>query len=199
MLTPDTATECGLVHVLDLCPSLIVDLSYARPNNMFGARLYECNEAWLLRETAVKLADAAALASERRHRIIVLDAYRPLAVQRHMWSIHPDETFVAPPERGSFHNRGAAVDVWLADEHGVRLPMPSDFDEFSHRASHEYSGGDVLALRNREVLKTCMESAGFTAYRAEWWHYNDTEQLERPLLNRSLCALHEEHEASFAP
>lgn len=192
-------SDCGLVNVQDVCPTACVALAYATGKNVFGTRLYECNEAWLLEETAHKLADAVKYAGAQNFRIIVLDAYRPCAVQQHMWELFPDATFVAPPDRGSLHNRGAAVDVWLADATGAPLPMPSDFDEFSPRAAHDYCGGDAARLEYRNMLRSFMEQAGFRAYKAEWWHYNDLEQAHRPVLNRSLCALHEEHAASYAP
>lgn len=190
---------CGLVNVQDVCPTARVELAYATGNNVFGTRLYECNEAWLLEETADKLADAVERAAAQNCCIIILDAYRPRAVQQHMWDLFPDATFVALPERGSLHNRGAAVDVWLADASGVPFPMPSEFDEFSPRASHDYGGGDPERLRYRDMLRSFMEQSGFRAYNAEWWHYNDLEQVHRPILNRSLCALHEEHVASYDP
>jgi D-alanyl-D-alanine dipeptidase len=77
--------------------------------------------------------------------------------------------------------------------------MPSDFDDFSERASHNYQGsgsGDLhtraqedKALEARDFLRACMESAGFFAYEAEWWHYTDPDKKKSPLLNLSLSQL----------
>ncbi|MDX9898684.1 MAG: M15 family metallopeptidase [Spirochaetia bacterium] len=179
----------NLVDLKTACPGIVVDMRYATERNFFKVRLYDGDSAWLLATAARKLAEAAHFATKRGLTLLVLDAYRPLSVQARMWDILPKEGFVAPPSRGSNHNRGAAVDVSLADANGRELPMPSEFDEFSERASHAYSQGDPVALRNRDELRECMEHAGFRAYVAEWWHYNDPEALGGPLLDITLSAL----------
>ena len=173
----------GLVDVATLGAGIIVDMRYATSDNFLGARLYDGDGAWLLAPAAAKLAAAAAIAAEHGHRLVVLDAYRPLAAQALMWAARPEPGFVAPPERGSNHNRGAAVDVTLADADGRELPMPSAFDEFSERASHAYADAAPDALANRDALRSYMERAGFVAYEAEWWHYNDPESRSGPLLD----------------
>ncbi len=175
--------RCGLVDVATLGAGIIVDLRYATSDNFLGTRLYDGRSAWLLAPAAAKLAVAAAHAATDGRSIVVLDAYRPLSAQALMWAARPEPGFVAPPERGSNHNRGAAVDVTLADTDGRELPMPSAFDEFSERASHAYSGGPPDALANRDALRSYMERAGFVAYEAEWWHYNDPESKSGPLLD----------------
>lgn len=179
----------GLVNVQDSCPGVIVDMRYATDRNFFKARLYDGDGAWLLAGAARKLAVAAGRAAERGYRMVVLDAYRPLSAQARMWDIMPDEAFVAPVSRGSNHNRGAAVDVTLADLAGRELPMPSDFDEFSERASHLYAGGDPEALARRDALRSFMEEAGFRPYDAEWWHYTDPGSKAGPLIDAPLSEL----------
>ena len=193
------ATDHQLVNLQIFCPKLHIDLRYATDNNFFGSRLYDDDRAWLLEATALKLSRAASLAAARGMVIVVLDAYRPLAVQDLMWRILPDPDFVAPSSRGSIHNRGAAVDVTLAYADGTPVAMPSRFDEFSERASHAYRGAgfgelegrdqEAKALEARDFLRACMESAGFVAYEAEWWHYTDPDGRESPLLNLSLSQL----------
>jgi len=183
--TPDH----GLVNVAEACPGVIVDMRYATERNFFKTRLYDGDGAWLLAGAARKLGEAARLAAEHGYRLVVLDAYRPLSAQARMWEIMPDENFVAPVSRGSNHNRGAAVDVTLADAEGRELPMPSGFDEFSERASHQYEGGDSSALARRDLLRKCMEQAGFTPYDAEWWHYTDPDSKTGPLIDAPLSAL----------
>jgi zinc D-Ala-D-Ala dipeptidase len=189
----------GLVDLHRACPDVMVDLRYATDHNFFKTRLYDDDRAWLLEPTARKLSRAASLVSVRGLVIVVLDAYRPLAVQDLMWRILPDPDFVAPASRGSIHNRGAAVDVTLAYGDGKPVAMPSEYDDFSERASHNYKGsgsGDLQtrargakALEARDFLRACMESAGFRAYEAEWWHYTDPDNKESPLLNLSLSQL----------
>lgn len=189
----------GLVALHLACPGIKVELQYATDRNFFGSRLYDDNHAWLLEPTAHKLASAASLVAVHGLVIVVLDAYRPLAVQDLMWRILPDPAFVAPMSRGSIHNRGAAVDVTLAYHDGSPVAMPSEFDDFSERASHRYQGtgsGDLeakaletRALEARDFLRASMESAGFKAYEAEWWHYFDPETRDHPLLDLSLSQL----------
>lgn len=188
-MKPDGSPAHGLVNLSLACPGVIIDLRYATTGNFFKARLYDGDQGWLLAATAKRLAAAAAAAAVHGCRLVVLDAYRPLAVQALMWDMLPDPDFVAPASRGSIHNRGAAVDVTLADIAGNGLPMPSDFDEFSERASHRYADGDAAALANRDLLRSCMVQAGFKAYDAEWWHYSDPETRDSPLLDIPLSEL----------
>lgn len=179
----------GLVDVASLDAGIMVDMRYATSDNFIGARIYDGSSAWLLEPAATKLARAAALATADGRRLVVLDAYRPLSAQALMWAALPEPGFVAPPERGSDHNRGAAVDLTLAGPDGRRLPMPSSFDEFSPRASHAYADGPSEALANRDLLRSYMERAGFVAYGAEWWHYNDPDSRSAPLLDISFAEL----------
>jgi len=186
------AESRGLVNIQGEVEGVFVDLGYARERNSFGRRLYDGDEAYLLAPAARRLAAAAAAAYQAGLSLVVLDAYRPLSVQALMWEILPDDDFVAPPSRGSIHNRGAAVDVTLATRDGRRLPMPSEYDEFSERASHEYAGGGEPERRNRETLRDIMIGAGFAPYVAEWWHYVDPELRGSPLIDVPISALRRE-------
>ncbi len=182
----------GLVDVSVTCPDVFVDLAYCRPDNVFGRALYRCNRALLLGATAAKLSAAAVDARAHGYALLVLDAYRPLGIQRLMWDLLPDDDFVAPPSRGSLHNRGAAVDVTLATPDGTALQMPSDYDEFSPRASHRYTDAPPELCGRRARLLAIMEGAGFASYHAEWWHYTDREHTDRALLDVDPCeATHE--------
>ena len=57
--------------------------------------------------------------------------------------------------------------------------MPSDFDEFTERASPNYEGGTKEETANRDLLRKLMEAEGFTVNKNEWWHfdYKDWEEL----------------------
>ena len=50
--------------------------------------------------------------------------------------------------------------------------MPSDFDEFTERASPNYQGGTAEETKNRELLRKLMEAEGFTVNKNEWWHFD---------------------------
>jgi zinc D-Ala-D-Ala dipeptidase len=113
----------------------------------------------------------------------IYDAYRPLAVQKKLWEKYPVEGFVANPAKGSNHNRGAAVDVTLVDKEGKELAMPSAYDEFSERAHRNYAGGTDQERANRKTLEDAMQKEGFRGLQSEWWHFDDLEAKNYPVLD----------------
>jgi D-alanyl-D-alanine dipeptidase len=112
----------------------------------------------------------------------VWDAYRPPEAQAALWAVFPDPRYVAPPERGSRHTRGAAVDVTLVDQVGGELEMPSAYDAMGESAGRGWLGGTALARRHVEWLTSAMTGAGFRGIDSEWWHYDDTDWERYPLL-----------------
>lgn len=180
------AIEPPLVSVSSAVPGVVLDLRYATKRNFLGQAVYPHANALLRAPTAKKLGKAAELLKEKGYRLVVYDAYRPLSVQKKMWALKPDPRYVANPARGSQHNRGAAVDVSLADLDGRALAMPSDFDEFSERAWRTYEGGDADARKRRDELRAAMEAAGFKGITEEWWHYADPDGKGWPLLDAPL-------------
>jgi D-alanyl-D-alanine dipeptidase len=123
---------------------------------------------------------------EEGYGMMVYDAYRPWFVTKMFWDGTPDSLkhFVAPPQTGSRHNRGSAVDLGLYDlNSGDIMPMPSGYDEFTERAYTDYAGGAKDARRNRELLRSVMERHGFTVYPYEWWHFDHEDSLEYPIMN----------------
>jgi D-alanyl-D-alanine dipeptidase len=175
-----------LVDLLTAIPDCVLDIRYATARNFLGRAVYPAPRALLHESAAAKAAAAADALRREGLRLVVHDAYRPLSVQRLMWALTPDRRFVADPARGSQHNRAAALDCALADREGKPLPMPSEYDEFTHRSSHSYRGGDPAALERRAVLRRAMEGAGFRALEAEWWHYSDPDGAGWPLLDEPL-------------
>ena len=178
-----SVSEPDLIELAALIPDAVLDLRYATTGNFLEQKLYDRADARLRRPAAEKLARAAESLRGRGLRLVIYDAYRPLSAQRRMWALKPDRRYVADPARGSQHNRGAAVDVGLADAQGRPLAMPSEFDEFGPRAAHSYAGGDAAARANRDALRRTMEAAGFSALEEEWWHYADPQGREWPLLD----------------
>jgi D-alanyl-D-alanine dipeptidase len=179
--SPGKAAE--LVDIKEVNPHIIVDMKYATEDNFTKKRLYDSNTCFLRKSTAVKL-DAVQKELERMNLgLKVWDCYRPLAVQWVFWAILPDERYVANPKTGSRHNRASAVDLTLVDSQGKELQMPTGFDDFSPRAGHHYQ--DLLAqtIRNRELLKSLMEKAGFTPLPEEWWHYDDENWMQFDIMD----------------
>lgn len=182
----DSIFKNSLVDLEKLDSSFIIDIRYATSDNFMGKRLYPVHKCVLQYQTALKLIKANNIAEEMGHRLKVLDAYRPLSVQRLMWEMLPDDNFVAPPTRGSMHNRGTAVDVTLVDFSGKELPMPSPFDDFSEKAWITYNEGDPDLIENRELLGRIMVMGGFRRISTEWWHFYDPDFIDYPLLDISL-------------
>ena len=178
-----------LVSVRSVVPDAVLDVRYATSRNFVGRALYPFPAAFLRRSTARKVAKAADLLRAEGLRLVVFDAYRPLAVQREMWKAKPDERFVAPPTRGSRHNRGGAIDASLADAQGRPLPMPSDFDAFVPAAAPGAKGVPPEAAANARRLRAAMETAGLEPLSSEWWHFGDPDAVHWPLLDVPLEAL----------
>jgi D-alanyl-D-alanine dipeptidase len=178
---------CPLAEVVARAP-VVVDLRYAGCNNFAGRSLYgELDCAWLRREAAAGLAQAAHWLAARRPgwRLLVLDALRPQRVQEAIWASvagTPDEAYFAHPRAGSIHSFGMAVDVTLLDPAGREsgaAEMGSGFDEMnelSHPALHavHVASGRLRAaqVRERECLREAMAAGGFAGIGTEWWHFD---------------------------
>ena len=102
----------------------------------------------------------------------VWDCYRPLSVQKILWSIVPDERYVANPAKGSRHNRGCAVDLTLVDSLGNELPMPTKYDDFTEKAHRDYYNLPDTVIKNRKILEDVMKKYGFIPLPTEWWHFD---------------------------
>ncbi|MBU1678106.1 MAG: M15 family metallopeptidase [Bacteroidetes bacterium] len=171
-----------LVNIKELIPDVKLDIRYSTTDNFTSQKLYTTNEALFMLKAVNMLKTAASnLRSLRTYDgksypkgigIKVFDAYRPRAIQYLMFEIFPNPTYVADPANGSIHNFGGAIDLTLYDiESGIDLQMPTEFDFFGPEAGHGYSNLPPEAIANRALLKSTMESAGFSIYSAEWWHY----------------------------
>ena len=71
----------------------------------------------------------------------------------------------------SGHSRGLTVDLTLTDASGAPVDMGGEFDWFAKISAHDYPDLTPAQQRNRLLLKTGMEAAGFEPYSEEWWHY----------------------------
>jgi zinc D-Ala-D-Ala dipeptidase len=172
-LPPVTDSEDPLVDAAEVVPGLIVDLAYARADNVAGRALYPPDaKCWLRRSVAQRLAIAADALRKPGFRLVARDCTRSLEAQRALWKAHPHPGAVADPARGSLHARGVAVDLELADLLGARLRMPTAFDEFGPDAKADAPLPDGPLKQRREALKAAMYAAGFRVNPQEWWHYS---------------------------
>jgi D-alanyl-D-alanine dipeptidase len=176
----------ALIDVTAIDPRIRVDLRYATARNFTGRVLYPAARALLLEPAARRLAAAQDVLAAAGYGLLVWDAYRPLSVQRVLWEFRPDPRFVAPPWRGSRHNRGTAVDVTLVAADGTACEMPTDYDDFSPRAHRASTDCSAEAQRNRTRLTAAMEAAGFAGLADEWWHFDAPGWESWPLLDVSL-------------
>lgn len=184
------ATSCAtqlpgeLIEVKTIIPNVILDVRYATTNNFTGQKLYDCDRCFLRRAVGEKLRAAQQEFNQTGLGLKIYDAYRPLSVQEKMWAIYPHEGYVANPAKGSRHNRGAAVDVTLANlRDGKELLMPSGYDEFSEKAHRDFKGASDEAIQNRELLERVMGKHGFVGLPTEWWHFDDANWKNYELLD----------------
>ncbi len=172
-----------LVELANYDPRIHVYLPYATKMNFMSKAVYPTERCFVRTSVAVRLSRVQSRLERRGYGLKVLDGYRPLAVQREMWRVLPDPTFVADPKKGSRHNRGYAVDVTLVDNQGIDVQMPTEFDDFSEAAGKRFPGGTAVSRLNRDLLIEVMEAEGFTGLDAEWWHFDAPGWKGKPLLD----------------
>lgn len=170
---------------LDSIAGIAVELRYATANNFVGRDMYagyDC--AWLHRDAADALARVARDLNDVRPdlRLRVLDALRPQRVQELMWQTLQGTNlleYLAPPDRGSIHSFGMAVDVTLVDGAGRELDMGTSFDDLSERSHPALESalllrGELTAeqIANRVLLRNAMTGNGWHGIKSEWWHFD---------------------------
>lgn len=183
---PQTLQEAGLIDVEEV-PQLHVflDIRYATENNFIGKPIYSSPKCYLREEAVEGLKKAAELAAqhEQPFTFCLLDCYRPLSAQKELWKAKPNPNYVAPPAKGSRHNRGMAVDLMPCSFIGQPFEMPTGFDDFTPKAHMDYMDLPENMLQNREALKKVMVQAGFTYTRTEWWHFDRAGWKQFPVLD----------------
>jgi D-alanyl-D-alanine dipeptidase len=169
----DIPDEARLVDIQTINPNIVLDIRYATSNNFLEEQLYQVAKCALRKEVAEQLSKVQNDLEEIDLGLKVFDCYRPLSVTKKMWEVLPDSRYVANPERGSRHNRGAAVDVSLVDlKTGMELEMPTDYDDFSEKAWRSYEGNKPEVKRNSDLLASMMKERGFEPLITEWWHFD---------------------------
>ncbi len=166
-----------LVELVQLDPTIRLDIRYATTNNFLHRPVYAQARAFLQRPAAEALVRAHRALRAKGYGLVVFDGYRPWSVTKIFWDSASEAErkieFVANPQKGSRHNRGCAADISLFDlATGREVAMPSGYDEFSERAFPSYAGGNAEARALRDLLRATMEAEGFTIYPAEWWHFD---------------------------
>lgn len=175
-----------MIEIIKLDNTIKLDIRYATDNNFLGKQVYPEARAFLQPEAAQAVVKVHKLLNKAGLGIVIYDGYRPWTITKLFWESVKEEhkKFVADPEKGSKHNRGCAVDLGIFElSTGDIVPMPSGFDEFTERASPDYAGGTVEETRNRDLLRSMMESNGFTVNPKEWWHFDLIGWEDHPILD----------------
>jgi zinc D-Ala-D-Ala dipeptidase len=179
----------AFVAIETIIPDILTDIRYATENNFVGKKLYPSSKCYLRKGVALKLAQVQKNLGKINLRLKIFDGYRPRSVQRIFWEILPDDRYVANPDIGSKHNRGAAVDVTLVNHLGEELAMPTPFDHFSEQAHSTCTDLPPEIISNRSLLHTYMQEGGFVPLPTEWWHFDDSDWEHYPIEDVSFEAL----------
>ena len=175
--------DTTFVNLKNYSKDFVYDMKYATSDNFLKAKVYDCAECFLRLKTVKALIEANDSFMKLGYKIKLFDCYRPLDIQKKMWKIVPNPSYVADPSKGSIHNRGGAVDITLVDATGKELDMGTSFDFFGVEASHNYPNLSQGIKNNRELLKTVMIKNGFNIFDSEWWHYNLKSALNDKVSN----------------
>ena len=191
-------------------PHFIIDMMYARPDNMSGRPIYEeigfGGKAYLHKDAQKALLLAVPFLEQHNLKMRICDAYRPPIAHLKFLEIFPRshvKLFAETAEKSN-HCHGTAIDVCLTDLQGHNLPYPTEIDAYEKRfqeqasnghfteyekhlqkARHDYMDATPAALKNRQVLKELMENIGFESIPHEWWHYNLKGWQNYPLIEWS--------------
>ena len=167
-----------------------LQIHYATDRNFMKRQLYPEARAFLRAPAARALVEIQKELAPLGVGIKVWDAYRPYSVTEAMWEPIQNPDYVADPAKGSRHNRGAAVDLTLVFLNaGDHLTMPTAYDDFTKRASHDYMQLPKTVLARREQLEDVMVRHGFEPLPSEWWHYDFKGWEKFELLDLPFSAL----------
>jgi len=177
----------GLVDIQELDSNIIVSLQYATTNNFLKKNIYgSLTHAFLQKDVAEKLINASnnLIGIMPNCRFVILDAARPLSLQKIMWNEaqileNDKEKYIANPIYGSLHNYGAAIDLTLADSSGKWFDMGTPFDSFDELSYPSLETDFIKTgkltpkqINNRLILRSAMTFAGFSYIATEWWHFS---------------------------
>ena len=175
--------KSDLVNLNNKNSEIILDLRYATTNNFTNKILYKNKECLIHKVAYEHLCIAEDIAKKLGYKLKIFDAFRPVNVQKKLWDILPDANFIAPPEKGSPHSRGVAVDLTLVDANNNELDMGTEFDEFSRLSYHGCIDISRESYKNRLLLLGIMTDSGWDFFRNEWWHYQLFNSKKYPIID----------------
>ncbi|MFM9056009.1 MAG: M15 family metallopeptidase [Bacteroidota bacterium] len=179
-----TGKNTYLIPVCGIRDNIRCDLKYATKDNFTGIELYSIGVAYLAKEVAQALSEAAEELEKAGYGLVIWDAYRPYSVTIRFWELIGNEDYVAHPSKGSRHNRGCAVDVALYDIKSKQVvDLPTTFDHFGPEAAANALCSSELKCNNRDVLISTMQRHGFNVLASEWWHFDFTGWEDFPVMD----------------
>lgn len=183
-LTEELAANPELVDVSHW-PGIKLDFRYATPNNFMHKDVYgPFHSCFLHGQAAAKLKHALATLKAKRTgwSFRAFDCLRPVRAQEQLWDVvksTPNHIYVANPAIGSLHSYGFAIDISLNDENGKEVDMGATFDFFGAKGEPRHEAELVKSgaltqdqYRNRLLLRSILEGAGFHSISTEWWHFD---------------------------
>ena len=156
--------------------NIIIDLKYGTEDNFMHQKFYTCQRCFLKNKVVDAILNANEDLCEMGYKLKLYDCYRPLSVQKAMWKHTPNASYVAPPWKGSMHNRGLAVDLTLTDLNGNEINMGTPYDDFTRKAHMDNYSHSKDILEARQLLKKIMKKHNLHGIRTEWWHYSYREK-----------------------
>ena len=180
------------VYLLDLEPSIKIELRYFSNNNFIGQPIdgYHRSTIIVSKPTAIALQKVQNDLEKKGLGLKIFDAYRPQQAVNHFvrWakvlndtlmkqSYYPDVPKSELFKRGyiaskSGHSRGSTVDLTLiALDSGNELDMGSPYDFFGVQSHPFYKKITDKQRNNRMLLRRVMLKNGFIPYENEWWHF----------------------------
>ena len=172
----------NLVEITEKKYNVSIELSYATKNNFTKKIIYNEAKCYIHKDTEPYLINAINIAKNLGYRIKIYDAYRPTEAQELLWEACPDKTFITPPNIGSPHSRGIAIDLTLMKNNKI-IDMGTDFDLLQNTSFHGNTTISPLAQKNRILLLGIMSTAGWDFYKNEWWHYQLFNSKNWPLIS----------------
>ena len=178
--------EADLVELITLDKTIKLDIRYARTDNFVGKAVYIEARAFLQKPAAKALLRVHKKLKKLGFGLVIFDGYRPWTVTKLFWEVTPEDKrkFVADPKTGSKHNRGCAVDLSMFElKNGKLVEMPTDYDDFTDKASPGYEGATETQKKNRDLLRKMMEAEGFSVNPNEWWHFDYKDWKDYAIYN----------------
>ncbi len=182
--------KSDFIKVSSIIYDAAYDIRYYSDNNFTGKRIrgYNAPIAYMTKEGANALLNAANDLRKQGYRILVWDSYRPQkAVDNFVeWINNPiddgDKSFYPNLKKSdlikgqyiaekSGHSRGSTIDLTLIKKDGSFVDMGGTFDLFSDISHPDYKKLSREQKKNRKILHDAMIKAGFKGIDSEWWHY----------------------------